>query len=154
MSARGVLINPGRLAATGVLEVLDVQALAVERLGVAQADLAEFLGRQRGLGGLRATMEPCWIGVHWSLPGPDLRARLGVDAGPAPMPFSLRADGVRYGGVRLPSLLVGWVVRNFDPTPRLRRLPMTVSVAPISIEAGRLDVGSDPGPRCPTRESH
>ena len=70
------------------------------------------------------------------------------------VPFSLRADGVRYGGVRLPSLLVGWVVRNFDPTPRLRRLPMTVSVAPISIEAGRLDVGSDPGPRCPTKESH
>jgi len=130
-----------------------VQALAVERLGVAQADLAEFLGRQRGLGGLRATMEPCWIGVHWSLPGPDLRARLGVDAGPAPMPFSLRADGVRYGGVRLPSLMVGWVVRNFDPTPRLR-LPITVPVVPISIEAGRLDVGSDPGPRCPTKESH
>jgi hypothetical protein len=150
--ASGVLINPGRLAATGALEVLDVRALAVERLGVVQADLAEFLARQRGLGGLRATMEPCWIGVRWSLPGPDLRARLGVDAGPAPMPFSLRADGVRYGGVHLPPLLVRWVVRNFDPTPRLRRLPMTVSVAPISIEAGRLDVGADTGPRCPTKE--
>jgi len=56
------------------------------------------------------------------------------------------------GGVRLPSLMVGWVVRNFDPTPRLR-LPITVPVVPISIEAGRLDVGSDPGPRCPTKES-
>jgi hypothetical protein len=150
--ASGVLINPGRLEATGVLEVLDVRTLAIDRLGVAQADLAEFLGRQRGLGGLRATMEPCWIGVRWSLPGPDLRARLGVDAGPEPTPFSLRADGVRYGGVRLPPLLVRWVVRNFDPTPRLRRLPMAVSVAPISIETGRLDVGSDTGPRCPTKE--
>jgi hypothetical protein len=68
------------------------------------------------------------------------------------MPFSLQADGVRYGGVRLPPLLVRWVVRNFDPTPRLRRLPMTVSLAPISIDAGRLDVGSETGPRCATKE--
>jgi hypothetical protein len=150
--ASGVVINPGRLAATGAVEILDVQALAVERLGVAQADLAEFLAQQRGLGGLRAAMERCWIGIHWSLPGPDLRARLGVEAGPAPMPFSLQADGVRYGGVRLPPLLVRWVVRNFDPTPRLRRLPMTVSLAPISIDAGRLDVGSETGPRCATKE--
>jgi len=87
------------------------------------------------------------------LPGPDLRARLGVDAGPEPAPFTLRADGVTYGGVRLPALLVHWIVRNFDPTPRLRRLPMAVSVAPISVGAGRLEVGTDPDPLCPPKES-
>ncbi len=151
--ASGVLINPGRLAATGALELLDVRALAVERLGVSEADLAEFIGRQRGLGGLQATMEACAVRVRWSLPGPDLHARLGIEAGPAPKPFSLSADRVRYGRMRVPSLLVGWIVRNFDPTPRLRRLPMTVSLAPISIEAGRLDVGREPDARCPTKES-
>ena len=69
------------------------------------------------------------------------------------MPFSLRADGVRYGGVRLPSLMVGWVVRNFDPTPRLRRLPMPVSMAPIRIQRERLEVGEDASPTAATQES-
>ncbi len=36
LRARDVLVNPGRLAATGVVELLDVGALAVERLGVAE----------------------------------------------------------------------------------------------------------------------
>jgi hypothetical protein len=151
--ATGILVNPGRLAATGAVELLDVRSLQVERLGVAQEDLAEFLARQRGLSGLRATMERCGIAVHWSLPGPDLRARLGVAAGPGPAPFTLRADGVSYGGVRLPALLVHWIVRSFDPTPRLRRLPMAVSVAPISVGAGRLEVGTEPDPLCPPKES-
>jgi len=151
--ASGIVVKPGRLAATGAVELLDVRSLRVERLGVAQDDLAELLARQRGLSGLRATMERCGIAVHWSLPGPDLRARLGIDAGPGPAPFTLRADGVSYGGVRLPALLVHWIVRNFDPTPRLRRLPMAVSVAPISVEAGRLEVGTDPDPLCSPKES-
>jgi len=100
--ARGVVANPGRRAATGVIELLDVRALTVDRPGVAQDDLAEFLSRQWGLFGLAATVEPCRVAVRWSLPGPDLRARLGLTAGPAPAPFTLRVDGVRYGGCACP----------------------------------------------------
>ena len=74
-------------------------------------------------------------------------------AGRAPAPFTLHVDGVSYGGVRLPGLLVRWIVRNFDPTPRLRRLPMAVSVAPISIGAGRVEIGRDPDPSCLPKES-
>jgi len=48
---------------------------------------------------------------------------------------------------------VNWIVRNFDPTPRLRRLPMPVSLAPIRIERGRLEVGEDHAPATPTKES-
>jgi hypothetical protein len=150
LRVREVLVNPGRLAATGVVELLDVGALVVERLGVAEADLAEFIGRQRGLGGLRATMEEGFIQAHWALPGPSLSARLSIAAGPSPRPFTLRAADVRYGGVRLPPLLVDWIVRHFDPTPRLRRLPMPVSLAPIRIAGGRLEVGADPGPTATT----
>jgi len=32
-------------------------------------------------------------------------------------------------------------VRNFDPTPRLRRLPMAVSLAPVHMRPQRLEVG-------------
>lgn len=67
--------------------------------------------------------------------------------------FTLRAADVRYGGVRLPSLLVNWIVRNFDPTPRLRRLPMPVSMAPIRIQRGRLAVGEDGASTAATKES-
>jgi 4-amino-4-deoxy-L-arabinose transferase-like glycosyltransferase len=153
LHVRDVLVNPGRLAATGAVELLDIGGLAVERLGVAERDLAEFIAQQRGLGGLRATMEDGWIHARWALPGPSLSARLSVAAGPPPQPFSLRAADVRYGGVRLPPLLVDWIVRNFDPTPRLRRLPMPVSLAPIRIQGGRLEVGADPVPTATTKES-
>ena len=54
---RDVVVNPGRLAATGAVELLDVGALHVERLGVAEPDLAEVIAQQRGLAGLRATMD-------------------------------------------------------------------------------------------------
>ncbi len=139
--ARGVVVNPGRLAETGAVELLDVRSLAVERLGIGQQDLAEFLARQRGLAGLRATMEEGWIRVDWPLPGPALSARVAVAAGSPPDPFTLRAADVTYGGVRLPPLLVNWIVRNFDPTPRLRRLPMAVSLGPVRMRPQRLEVG-------------
>jgi len=150
---RDVVVNPSRLAATGAVELLDVGSLTVERLGVAERDLAEFIAQQRGLAGLRATMETGWIEARWTLPGPGLSARLALAAGSPPDPFTLRAADVRYGGVRLPRLLVDWIVRNFDPTPRLRRLPMPVSLAPIRIQRGRLEVGEDHAPAAPTKES-
>lgn len=146
LRVRDVLVNPGRLAATGTVELLDVGSLHVERLGIGERDLAEFIAQQRGLSGLRATMDAGWVHARWALPGPGLSARLALAAGSPPAPFTLRAADVRYGGVRLPDLLVDWIVRNFDPTPRLRRLPMPVSMAPIRIQRERLEVGEDGWP--------
>jgi len=140
--ARGVVVNPGRLAGTGVVELLDVESLTVEWLEISQQDLTDFIAQQRGLSGLRVTMEEGWIRVDWRLLGPALSARLALAAGTPPDPFTLRATDVRYGGVRLPALLVDWIVRNFDPTPRLRRLPMAVVLAPVHIRPQRLEVGA------------
>ena len=153
LRVRDVVVNPGRLAATGAVELLDVGSLHVERLGVAERDLGEFIAQQRGLAGLRTTMEEGWIQARWALPGPGLSARLGLAAGTPPDPFTLRATDVRYGGVRLPRLLVDWIVRNFDPTPRLRRLPMPVSMGPIRIQRERLEVGEDGAAAAATKES-
>jgi dolichyl-phosphate-mannose-protein mannosyltransferase len=150
---RDVVVNPGRLAATGAVELLDVGALHVERLGVAERDLGEFIAQQRGLAGLRVSMDEGWIQARWALPGPGLSARLGMAAGSPPDPFTLRAADVRYGGVRVPRLLVDWIVRNFDPTPRLRRLPMPVLLAPIRIQRGWLEVGEDGAVPTGTKES-
>jgi len=79
--------------------------------------------------------------------------RLGLAAGSPPDPFTLHAADVRYGGVRLPRLLVDWIVRNFDPTPRLRRLPMPVLLAAIRIQRQRLEVGEDGAAPAAARES-
>jgi hypothetical protein len=78
---------------------------------------------------------------------------VAVAAGSPPEPFTLRAEEVRYGGVRVPGLLVDWIVRNFDPTPRLKRLPMAVSLAPVRIVPGRLEVGMEAAPTAQTKES-
>jgi len=99
-------------------------------------------------------MERCAVRVRWTLPGPDLSARLTLESGPGHDPFSIHADTVRYGGIRLPGLLVDWVVRTFDPTPRLRRLPMAVALAPVYIGQERLEIGEakDTGATCPSGE--
>lgn len=97
-------------------------------------------------------MDEGWIQARWALPGPGLSARLALAAGSPPDPFTLRAADVRYGAVRLPRLLVDWIVRNFDPTPRLRRLPMAVLMAPIGIQRGRLEIGEDGAPAAATKK--
>ena len=66
---------------------------------------------------------------------------MGVRPGGPLAPFVLRVDDLRVGPVPVPDVLVDWVVRHFDPTTRLRNLPVPVSVAPIRIRPGRLEIG-------------
>jgi hypothetical protein len=37
--------------------------------------------------------------------------------------------------------LIDWIVRQFDPTLALRKLPFEVTLAPIRIEPGRIVIG-------------
>jgi hypothetical protein len=43
--------------------------------------------------------------------------------------------------VKLPDFLVGWIVRHFDPTARLKELPVPVALAPIHMRPGRIEIG-------------
>ena len=61
------------------------------------------------------------------------------------VPFALAVEGVRVGGVPLPSLVVDGVCRHLDPTPRLRRLPVAVTLATPRILPGRLEIGGEAG---------
>ena len=47
-----------------------------------------------------------------------------------------------FAGLPVPDALVDWVVRHFDPTNRLRNLPVPVSIAPMQIKSGRFEIGS------------
>ena len=44
---------------------------------------------------------------------------------------------MRVGGVPVPDALVNWVIRNFDPTPRI------ASRLPFPVQLGRVSVGDE-----------
>lgn len=138
----GLLVDPGLLVGTGAGEALDLQGIDVERLTITQDDLAAYLDRQRkaarigvafGEGSARATVRGA---------GPLIEGRVRFLPVVGEAPIALAVDQVRVGGLGIPDLLVGWVVRNFDPTPRLRQLPLSVSFGPVSVTPGRLVVGA------------
>lgn len=143
--ARGLRFNPGRLAATGRLEVLDLESLAIERLRVDEADLLAFMRAQKRLQGATLALEDGVARASVSLGGPTVTARLRLLPGRDGAPFALGMEDVRVGGLALPSLLVDWVVRNLDRTPRLRRLPVAVTLANPRIVPGRLEIGGEAG---------
>jgi hypothetical protein len=60
----------------------------------------------------------------------DVRAMLPATE----KPFALAADHVTVGGIPVPAMLVDWVVRTWDPSPRIAsRLPVPVSLGRIDI---------------------
>ncbi|MEK7443507.1 MAG: glycosyltransferase family 39 protein [candidate division NC10 bacterium] len=146
LSVEGLLFHPQRLVETGRLELLGLRALRVHRLTVTEAELQEFVRAQKGF--TRADLHlgegSADVGLVWS--GPTLSARLRLLPASGAGPFTLGVEAVSVGGIRVPGPLVGWVVRHLDPTPRLRRLPVEVSLAPVTILPGRLEVGSPDGP--------
>lgn len=143
--ARGLRFNPGRLAATGRLEVLDLEGLAVERLRIDEADLLAFLRAQRGFRRASLTLGEGEARVAAELGGgPGVAARVRFLPGRAGAPFGLDIDDVRLSGVPLPDLLVGWIVRHFDPTARLQRLPVAVALGPVRLVPGRLEITGPP----------
>jgi hypothetical protein len=143
--AAGVRVNPGRLAATGRLEVFDIEHLRVERLRVDEADLLAFVRAQKRLSHATLSLGDGAARITTGFGrGPSLAARLQFGPGHGEAPFALIIDDVHVGGVALPDLLVRWIVRHLDPTPRLRRLPVPVTLGAIRIVPGRLEIATSP----------
>ncbi len=144
LTLQGVLINPHRLVASGEIEPLEVERIRIEHLVVTQEDLQAFLAGFRRLQGLRVRLEEGGIGVALALPGPDVAARLTLANGSGNSPLTVRAEGVRLGGVPLPSLLSSWVFRHYDPTLRLAKLPVAVELGQIRVEPQRIVISTTP----------
>ncbi len=137
--AEDVLVNPYALDA-GRLELLDVARLRVERAEVTPADLQAFVAALKGFARTRVRFAAGGVEIAVEQPGPDLSARVRLTPA-ADRPFALAVDRARLGGVPLPRLLVDWVVRNYDPTPRLARLPVRVDLARVTVSEQGLRVG-------------
>ncbi len=136
-----LLFDPRRLVETGVLEELDVGVLGIDHLTGTDEDLREFLAGQRDAAGIAVSLGEDAAQVHVTRLGPAISARVRILPAGADSPFSLAADRVRVGRLRVPAFLVDWIVRGFDPTPRLRQLPIPVLIDEISVRRGRIEIG-------------
>jgi len=124
---------------SGAIEVLDAGALRIERAVITQADLDTHLAGQPAGSLLSVEFTDGWADVRGKgLPG---SAKVGMTPGTPTSPFALKVADLRVAGLHVPDALVDWVVRHFDPTNRLRNLPVPVSIAPIQVKPGRLEIG-------------
>lgn len=138
-----LLVNPQRLLATGAVEILDAGGLRINTLAITQADLDEFLRGQPA--GSALAVELADGRARVKLKRFPASARVGLLSGSGDSPFSIVVEDVELAGLPVPGFLVDWVARHFDPTLRLRHLPVPVSLGKIRIRPGRVEVGGQGG---------
>jgi hypothetical protein len=135
-----LLINPRRLADTGALEILDAAGLRIEALVITQPDVDALVNGQPVGSALSVTLGDGSAEV--TLKHFPAVARVVAAAGVGDQPFTIKVEGLTVPDFRVPGALVHWVARHFDPTARLKNLPVPVSLGRIRITSGRLEVGT------------
>jgi hypothetical protein len=140
-----LLINPYSAVASERVEPLDAGRVKLEGATIRIADLQDFLHGLKEFRQSQVRVDDGGLVFVMEQPGPDVSAR--VRFLPArDRPFALAADRVRVGRVPVPQALVNWVVRNYDPAPRLAsRLPVPVEVGRISIADDGVRISSERG---------
>lgn len=142
LTVEGLLFNPERLARTGRLEILDARALRVARLQITDADLREFLRGQPAGTGMTVRFAEGTAQIRSTKLGPTIEATVHLGRGREGAPFAIDVSGLRVARVPIPEVMVSWVVRQFDPTLRLRDLPVAVSLAPVTLTPQAIEVGA------------
>jgi hypothetical protein len=136
-----LVVNPWSLQHAGRFEPLDARRVRLAKATIRADDLRAFLAELKGFAGTTVRLEPDAMAFAVRLPGPDVSGRVRVMPA-AGRPFALDADGVRLGGVAVPTPLVGWVFRNLDPSARLGdRLPVPVEIGPVRVAADAIRIG-------------
>jgi len=139
--AEDVLVNPFSLS-DGRLDLLDVGRLRLEHAEVSAGDLQAFLDQLKEARGARITLVGDQVDVAIVHAGPDFGARVRIVPA-TDRPFALQVERARVGAVPLPPVLIDWVVRNYDPTPRIAsRLPFPVEIDPVRVVGQTLQIGS------------
>jgi Dolichyl-phosphate-mannose-protein mannosyltransferase/LmeA-like phospholipid-binding len=141
IAVEGLVFNPRRLVETGELEVLDVSTLRLEHAVVTQADLDQLLRGQPAGTGVEVDLGDGAADVRVTRLGPAIAARVQLASSSTDRPLALAVDRVRVSGFPVPDLLAGWIVKQFDPTLALRRLPAVVTVPAVRIQPGRIEIG-------------
>ena len=128
-----VVVNPFSAVHEERLEPLDAGRFRLERAIITADDLERFLDELPKLR-TQVRLEPGALVVTVRQFGPDVTGRVRVVPVPAALPVALVPEDVRVGAVALPDALVGWVMRQYDPTGRIaRRLAMPVTIGRITV---------------------
>ena len=137
----GLLVNPWGLTTAARFEPLDARRITLARATIGAADLTALLSEMKGFARTAVRLEPDALRFHVELPGPDVSGRVRVVPAPG-RPFVLDPSHVRLGGVSVPTPLVAWVFRSFDPSARLaERLPVPFEIASVRITPDAIRIG-------------
>ena len=125
--------NPFSAHAEARLDPLDAAGLKIEGATVAAADLQTFLAGLKPFRRARVTLGMGTVGVSFDQLGPDVTARVRLAASPTRR-LTIIADQVWIGVLPVPAGLANWVIRHYDPAPKLAsRVPFAVEVGPITV---------------------
>jgi len=139
--ADDVLINPFSLETDQKAVLLDVGRLRLEHADVSGDDLQTFLSGLKAFRRSRVRLTNDALYFTARQPGADVSALVRVVPG-ADRPFALEVQRAAVGWIPLPSALVNWVVRHYDPTPRMkRRLPFPVEIARVTVSEQAVRIG-------------
>jgi Dolichyl-phosphate-mannose-protein mannosyltransferase len=139
-----LVVNPWSARTHGRFDPLDLGRLRLESATVTVADLQALLAGLKHFNQSTVVAEGDALRVTIRQAGPDVSARVRLAAA-ADRPFAITAEGVRVGWLPVPDVLVGWVVRNFDPTPRIAsRLPFPVTIGRVTVQDQALRISSAP----------
>ena len=132
LALEDLVVNPWTAHGGGRLDLLGARRVALEQATIGSGDLRAFLHGLKGFRRASVALEPGGVAFTFAQPGPDVALRIRVTRGDGARP-QLVADRVRLGGVPVPGLLVDWVVRSYDPSPRWARLPIPIAVGRVEI---------------------
>jgi hypothetical protein len=139
-----LLVNPWSALAEGRFDPLDAGRVRLETATVTLGDLQAFMTGLKRFRRSTVTADGDALAITIRQAGPDVSARIRVLPA-ADRPFALQAERVRVAGVPVPDALVNWVIRNFDPTPRLAtRLPFPVQIGRVSVGDEALRISREP----------
>lgn len=128
-----LLVNPWSALALGRFDPLDAGRVRLETATVHVPDLQAYVAGLRRFRRSTVSAEGDALAVVVRLAGPDVSARVRLFSA-VDRPIVLQAERVRVGGVPVPDALVNWVIRHFDPFPRIAsRLPFPVELGRVSV---------------------
>ena len=145
--ATDVVVDPGSAVALSRLDVLDIGRVAIEEATISNSDLGAFLQSLRHFRRARLVLEEDAARISLQQAGPDVSARIRIMPA-SDRPFAIEASQVRLGGMPIPDAFVNWVIRNYDPTPRLAlRLPVLVEIGEVAIRPEAVQIRPAKGSR-------
>jgi hypothetical protein len=137
-----LLVNPGS-AAEGRFDPLDAGRVRLETATVSLTDLQAYVAGVRRFSRSTVSADGDALAVTVRVAGPDVSARVRLRSAVGRPPV-LVAEGVRVGGVPVPDALVNWVIRHFDPFPRIAsRLPFPVEIGRVTVSGQALRISRE-----------